>query len=654
MDVDAAPAQPTSSHRFALAVTSQRTLQVVLGLFWVLDGALQFQPYMFSRSFVSDVILGGASGQPPFLAAFITHVGHFLSPDIAVWNTFFALIQLAIGFGLLFRRTVRPALVMSFFWALSVWVLGEGLGMIFTGTASALTGAPGAVLLYGLIGLLAWPPRSGATGESEGAVASGLASSAAARGLGGLRTLLGVWVGYWTLAAILFVLPDNRTTTSISSAIIGMAPGSPRWYSHFLTRLANDFHTTGTETAWVLAVVSLIIGLGPLAARRPGVFLWAGATASLVWWVGAQGFLGGVLTGSGTDPNTAPLVILLAAAMVPTVDAARAGGRAPVTALLRWSPAASIGGVLAIGAALAISATYPVAASESATAAMSGMEMAGGSTSASSPSTSTTTCTSHQSGLKISGLDLNNTPYMIMSGHLGMDMNGADASAAAGLNTTKTNWHYTGPALGNALARELLNDGNNGPDDIAMSASGCAASVTASEQINAIQYVQATSAAVSHLDNPFEAVAAGFVAASPPNYPVVYYVNPTTLAANATAKRTLDPQHIDGLVFAKTPSGQEVLAAAMYILPSSVAQAPHPYGALVQWHQRTAVCGTLIHANGVPFDVSGFPPCVSGTSVQATPFVSMVWQVPVAGGPLAIQPPDIQIVEAAIMQSTAS
>jgi hypothetical protein len=31
-----------------------------------------------------------------------------------------------------------------------------------------------------------------------------------------------------------------------------------------------------------------------------------------------------------------------------------------------------------------------------------------------------------------------------------------------------------------------------------------------------------------------------------------------------------------------------------------------------------------------------------------------VWQVPVAGGPLAIQPPDIQIVEAAIMQTTGS
>ena len=37
-----------------------------------------------------------------------------------------------------------------------------------------------------------------------------------------------------------------------------------------------------------------------------------------------------------------------------------------------------------------------------------------------------------------------------------------------------------------------------------------------------------------------------------------------------------------------------------------------------------------------------------------TPYLSVVWQVPVAGGPLAIQPPDIQIVEAAVMQTLGS
>ena len=110
---------------FPLAVRSQRGLQIGLGLLWILDAALQFQPFMFGQGFVQNNILANASGQPFVLADLITHIGNFVSPDIVVWNTFFALIQLFIGVGLLFRRTVRPALVVSFIWLLGVWVIGE-------------------------------------------------------------------------------------------------------------------------------------------------------------------------------------------------------------------------------------------------------------------------------------------------------------------------------------------------------------------------------------------------------------------------------------------------------------------------------------------------------------------------------------------------
>jgi len=81
-----------------------------------------------------------------------------------------------------------------------------------------------------------------------------------------------------------------------------------------------------------------------------------------------------------------------------------------------------------------------------------------------------------------------------------------------------------------------------------------------------------------------------------------------------------------------------------------------PFGPLVQWHQRTDVCGSssATAANvSSTFDIKGYPPCTSGSSVEPTPYVTMVWQVPVAGGPLAIQPPDIQIVEAATMQTSS-
>ena len=80
-----------------------------------------------------------------------------------------------------------------------------------------------------------------------------------------------------------------------------------------------------------------------------------------------------------------------------------------------------------------------------------------------------------------------------------------------------------------------------------------------------------------------------------------------------------------------------------------------PYGALVQWHRRTQVCGTgpavahhaLRHHRSLPL-------LRDRLGTQPTPYVSMVWQVPVAGGPLAIQPPDVQIVEAAVMHRSGT
>ncbi len=642
--------------RFPLAVRSQRVLQIILGLFWIVDAALQFQPFMFGRGFVDSFILQNASGQPFVLGDLITHIGNFVAPDVAVWNTFFALIQLFIGVGLFFKPTVRPALVVSFVWALGVWVIGEGVGMLFTGTASALTGAPGSVLLYGLIGLMAWPrpPRRWAVDWSDRP--AGVATSAAAQGIGGTITPLTVWAGYWSLAAVLFLLPANRTRTSTQSAITGMAQTVPGWYAHFLTSLGNLFSSTGTQTAWILAAVCVTIGLGPLVARRPGWFLAAGSLLSLLLWIAGQGLVGNVFSGSDTDPNTGPLVILLAAAMVPTVIASKEAWRSPAGEILRRSPAAAVLGIAGLGAALALSASYPAVASETVGSAMSGMVMDGSrnASGSTSPSATASTCVPHQSGLKISGLDLNNTPFMIMSGTNGMDMNGSDASAAAGFNTTTPDWHYTGAAVPQAEASELLSDGNNGPGDIHMAESGCAPSLTAADDIGAVQYVQGTSAAVSGYTTPTAAMAAGYVPASPTDYPVVAYVNPTIVAANAAARRTLDPHHVDGLIYASTPSGGDVLAAAMYILPATETKVPMPYGALVQWHRRTQVCGPATPSPTMPLEITGYPPCAAGTELQPTPYVSMVWQVPVAGGPLAIQPPDIQIVEAAVMQQSGT
>ena len=632
-------------------VRTQRVLQIILGLFWLLDAGLQFQPFMFGSGFTTTYLLNNAHNQPDVIRWIITNVGNFVGPHVAVWNTFFALIQVAIGLGLLFRRTVRPALALSFFWAFGVWFFGEGLGLLFTGSASALTGAPGSVFLYGLIGLMVWPRTAPAEEDEEKEPHVGLMSSAAGQGIGGAMTPLLVWCGYWSLAAILFLLPNNRTPTSVSSAITGMSPGEPSAYSHFLNSFGNHFGSGGVWSTWLLAIGSLVIGFGPLVFRRLTPFLAAGGLLATFFWVSGQG-LGGIFTGSGTDPNSGPLIVLLALAMVPAALPDPRSWLSPFsTALFRY-PVLVMGGVVALVAGLFLSAAYPVAAQESTSTAMAGMSGMSGTTGSGGGTASTATCTSGNNGSTRSGLDVTNSPNMTMGGPgVIMNMNGADASAAAGLNTTKANWHYTGPALPTAFAQELLAQGANGPTDIHMAATGCASEPTFSQQINATQYVQNTTEAAARYANPSEAVAAGYVPVSPTNYPVVYYVNPTIVAANAAAKRTLDPSSIDGLVYAQTPAGSEVLAAAMYILPTTLTTPPMPYGSLVQWHQRTDVCGPSTSATDAALQITGVAPCPEGTVQKPTPYVTMVWQIPVAGGPLAIQPPDIQIVEASVMAS---
>ena len=41
-----------------------RRSQIGLGLLWLIDGILQFQPYMFGKAFVTGVLLPSAAGQP--------------------------------------------------------------------------------------------------------------------------------------------------------------------------------------------------------------------------------------------------------------------------------------------------------------------------------------------------------------------------------------------------------------------------------------------------------------------------------------------------------------------------------------------------------------------------------------------------------------
>jgi hypothetical protein len=187
-----------------------------------------------------------------------------------------------------------------------VWALGEGFGMLFTGQASPLGGAPGAALLYVAIGLLVWPKvRS-----------RDVTGPAAAEGPLGERGGRAMWALLWSGMGMLWLLPVNRAQGALSGALNHAASGEPGWLAHMETAASGVLAGRGTSVAIALALVSFAIGLGPLLTKRYGIFLVAGIALSLDYWVFGQAF-GQMFTGIGTDPSTGPLVILLALSIFP-------------------------------------------------------------------------------------------------------------------------------------------------------------------------------------------------------------------------------------------------------------------------------------------------------------------------------------------------
>jgi len=306
----------------------RRWLQIGLGIIWVLDGALQYQPHMFSRGFVTGIIDQASSGSPAVVANAVTGAGHVLLRDVALLNAAFATIQLAIGLGLLWRPAVKAALAGTIAWGLAVWLLGEGLGGILTGSGSPLTGAPGAAVLYVLLAVLAWPPGApsqGPAAESRNGAAAPAISVADASRLGPRRSRL-AWLLLWGSSAYLLLQAPVRAPGYLSSAIGGLADGEPGWLASADRSLAHAVGSDGGVVSVVLAITFLMVGLAVFirAATRPALVLSVLSAAAI--WVLAEN-LGGILTGQGTDPNTGPLLILLAFAYWPP-------GRAEAVAVL--------------------------------------------------------------------------------------------------------------------------------------------------------------------------------------------------------------------------------------------------------------------------------------------------------------------------------
>jgi hypothetical protein len=271
----------------------RRAIQTVLGVIWTVDGGLQFQAFMYSRGFV-EFLQANAPGQPGWLHSSILWGAHVAGGNLTVYDTLFGLFQVAVGFGLLYRPTVKAAIVASLPWAFVVWIFGEGAGMVFMGAANPLTGAPGAVLIYALVGLIVWP--NGRRG-----------------GLLGVRGARTSWVVLWGILAYLWLLGPNSSANATSGAI-NAAPSGMSWLTEVQDWVADAAKGNGLPIALVLGAISLAIALSIARGWRVREFLLLSIVLNLVYWVVGQGF-GGIFEGGATDPNAGLLFIVLAWAM---------------------------------------------------------------------------------------------------------------------------------------------------------------------------------------------------------------------------------------------------------------------------------------------------------------------------------------------------
>jgi hypothetical protein len=287
----------------------RRVLRMTLGSLWLIAGALQLQRFMFTRNFAHDVLGSAALSQPSPLRQVITLVERVVAADPVPWNWLLALAELAIGTGMVLGRTgmiARVACWGSVLAGLGIWVVGEGLGGVLTGTAALSTGAPGAALLYSLLTLTAWPKPTESGGEQPLP----------------RRELRALWLAVWLLGALLAVVPEQWGAAGLG------AQATMGW-------MMSPHITVGVSLAvatWLVPLPSVAAGLlsaglvvghaatglsirGSSALER--AFVIAGGVLMLGYWVFAQGF-GGISTGTATDVGSAPLVVVLAVAVLAT------------------------------------------------------------------------------------------------------------------------------------------------------------------------------------------------------------------------------------------------------------------------------------------------------------------------------------------------
>jgi hypothetical protein len=303
---------------------TQKRLRQIIGALWLFDGLLQLQPQMFTMNMVNGVMAPIVQSQPGLIASNLQWVIDVTTHNLVLVNLMIAVVQIILGLVFLSGRWIKGTVIASIVWSLIVWYAGEGMSMLFTGQAGVLTGAPGAVLLYPLLGLLIYPRRAAQTASSD-ATAEAEADENALLPRSQFHWYL---AGFWFLAALLQLQPYWWQAGQISQAIGGMLGQggiNAVLVDPLLSGLASASANIEVSLNIILIVVFIALGIGLAVCQKKQLrsFLLASIVVSAIIWWGAQAF-GMIFTGMATDFNSGLLLIIMALACWPKASLAHA------------------------------------------------------------------------------------------------------------------------------------------------------------------------------------------------------------------------------------------------------------------------------------------------------------------------------------------
>ena len=316
LKAEARPRFPTTPAWEYTEPAARRILRTGFGLLWVFDGLLQIQASM-PIGLPSGVIQPSAGTSPGW-------VQHLVSSGLTIWTlhpvqaaTASVWIQIGLGVWLLVApRGVWSRLggLAGLGWGLVVWSFGEAFGGIFAPGVSFLFGAPGAVLLYCVAGLLvALPERAWATPRLGRTLSAGVGAFFIG------MAVLQAWPGrgFWHGGVSVHGSPAGTLTTMVRQMSHTPQPG-------YLSSWVSAFASFDAAHGWAVNLVVVVVLAASGAALCTGrrrlmlVALTAAVVLCLAVWVLVQdvGFMGG----TGTDPNSmVPLVLLMVAGYVAMV-----------------------------------------------------------------------------------------------------------------------------------------------------------------------------------------------------------------------------------------------------------------------------------------------------------------------------------------------